>query len=527
RLGHLRQLELPVDDRLRDVDDAAALGARMGAQALERGALVDAVALHQDALRALDRRAADERALELVDLRLQPCELGMAAQRDLDRALHRLRHVGARLRGDAAIGGARDEVGVVLQRERDYRAGRVGADLLDQRERMVVVAVQHDHRDVRIVARDLLGNVGDLDRIGADGMAELAQQAGEPVERTLILVGDEHAQTLYGHGSSTCDNPAQERRSALRSSMYRRGGATVRTRRPSPPALQATERREVAGIVADEDVRSKDERGHPGLPVYPRNAGPGESLTGDGGQTSGAGASKRSRAERDAMVERHLGLARHLALRYSDSGEPLDDLFQVASLGLINAVDRFDPTRGIAFTTFAVPTILGELKRHFRDRGWAIHVPRDLKDASLRVRRAIAEHHGERPPTPAELAQATGLSLEGVLEALEVAGVQRALSLDAPASTEEGGATLVDLIGADDADLARAHDRTLLEALMRTVTPREREILRLRFVEDLTQSQIGERIGVSQMQVSRILRGALARMREAARAGDEPTGANR
>ena len=228
------------------------------------------------------------------------------------------------------------------------------------------------------------------------------------------------------------------------------------------------------------------------------------------------------------MIERHLGLARHLALRYSDSGEPLDDLFQVASLGLVNAVDRFDPSRGIAFTTFAVPTILGELKRHFRDRGWAIHVPRDLKEASLRVRRAIAEHHGERPPTPAELAQATGLSLEGVLEALDVAGVQRTLSLDVPANAEEdGGATLIDLLGGDDADLARATDRTLLESLMRSVTPREREILRLRFAEDLTQSQIGERIGVSQMQVSRILRGALTRMRSAARmADDEASGAD-
>jgi RNA polymerase sigma-B factor len=222
------------------------------------------------------------------------------------------------------------------------------------------------------------------------------------------------------------------------------------------------------------------------------------------------------------MVERHIGLARHLALRYSDSGEPLDDLFQVASVGLVNAVDRFDPSRGIAFTTFAVPTILGEIKRHFRDRGWAIHVPRDLKEASLRVRRAIADHHGERPPTPAELAEATGLSLEGVLEALDVSGAQRALSLDAPAGSEEdGGATLGDLLGGDDDELARASDRTLLESLLRTVTPREREILRLRFAEDLTQSEIGARIGVSQMQVSRILRGALTRMRSAARTGDE------
>jgi RNA polymerase sigma-B factor len=285
--------------------------------------------------------------------------------------------------------------------------------------------------------------------------------------------------------------------------------------------------------VADEDLRIENDRGHPRSPVYPRAPKVTDPSAGDGASAPASGAAggvatggppRRTPAERHAMVERHLGLARHLALRYSDSGEPLDDLFQVASLGLVNAVDRFDPSRGIAFTTFAVPTILGELKRHFRDRGWAIHVPRDLKEASLRVRRAIADHSGERPPTPAELAEATGLSLEGVLEALDAGGAQRALSLDAPASSEEeGGATLVDLLGDDDDALARATDRTLLESLMRTVTPREREILRLRFVEDLTQSQIGERIGVSQMQVSRILRGALTRMRAAARMPDDPS----
>ena len=278
--------------------------------------------------------------------------------------------------------------------------------------------------------------------------------------------------------------------------------------------------------MAEGEIHSENDRGHPRSPVYPRNPGvrQADAQGSAGTPTAGSGSPERTPAERAAMVERHLGLARHLALRYSDSGEPLDDLFQVASLGLVNAVDRFDPSRGIAFTTFAVPTILGELKRHFRDRGWAIHVPRDLKEASLRVRRAIAEHHGGRPPTPAELAEATGLSLEGVLEALDVAGVQRTLSLDAPASSEEeGSATLVDLLGADDAELSRATDRTLLEALMRTVTPREREILRLRFVEDMTQSEIGARIGVSQMQVSRILRAALTRMRAAARTpGEQP-----
>jgi RNA polymerase sigma-B factor len=269
--------------------------------------------------------------------------------------------------------------------------------------------------------------------------------------------------------------------------------------------------------VAEGEIHSENDRGHPRSPVYPRNPGVKEAKgQGSAGTpTLASGPPRRTPAERAAMVERHLGLARHLALRYSDSGEPLDDLFQVASLGLVNAVDRFDPSRGIAFTTFAVPTILGELKRHFRDRGWAIHVPRDLKEASLRVRRAIAEHPGARPPTPAELAEATGLSLEGVLEALDVAGVQRTLSLDAPASSEEGGsATLVDLLGADDDELARATDRTLLETLMRTVTPREREILRLRFFEGLTQREIADEVGISQMHVSRLIRRSVDALRE-------------
>jgi RNA polymerase sigma-B factor len=213
------------------------------------------------------------------------------------------------------------------------------------------------------------------------------------------------------------------------------------------------------------------------------------------------------------MVERHLGLARHLALRYSDSGEPLEDLFQVASLGLLKAADRFDPERGVAFTTFAVPTILGELRRHFRDRGWAIHVPRDLKEASLRVSRVLAEHVGPAP-TPAELAKQTGLSVETVLEALEVAGAHRTLSLDAPVGErDDGAATVIDRLGEEDEELARAHDRATLDRLVRVLDPRAKEILRLRFEEDLTQSEIGARIGISQMQVSRVLRAALTRMR--------------
>jgi RNA polymerase sigma-B factor len=237
----------------------------------------------------------------------------------------------------------------------------------------------------------------------------------------------------------------------------------------------------------------------------------------EGRPLHGASAYPRSEhRDRDQLATRHLSLARHLALRYSDGSEPLEDLVQVASLGLLKAAERFDPERGVAFSTFAVPTILGELRRHFRDRGWMIHVPRDLKEASLRVSRALAEHSG-RSTTPAQLAELTGLPLETVIEALDARGARYALSLDAPTGTEEDDAgTLMDQLGSPDRELARARARVTLDRLGRGLDERDREILRLRFEEDLTQSEIGERIGVSQMQVSRLLRAALERMRRVA-----------
>ncbi|MDW5593680.1 SigB/SigF/SigG family RNA polymerase sigma factor [Conexibacter stalactiti] len=261
--------------------------------------------------------------------------------------------------------------------------------------------------------------------------------------------------------------------------------------RPRPLALEAAAEG-AATVITNDDELERDGRTHRSSAAYRR----------------------RPDAERQQMVEKHLGLARHLARRYADSGEPLDDLVQVASIGLLKAVDRFDPERGVNFSSYAVPTILGELRRHFRDRGWAIHVPRDLKEASLRVDKALRAHVG-RAPTPAELARATGLDVEAVLEALEVSGAHRALSLDAPArgGGEDEQATMADRLGGNDAELARARDRATLEQLARALEPREREILRLRFEEDLTQSEIGERIGVSQMHVSRLIRTALMRMR--------------
>ena len=225
--------------------------------------------------------------------------------------------------------------------------------------------------------------------------------------------------------------------------------------------------------------------------------------------------------DRDAVVERFLPLARQLAARYQRAEEPFDDLFQVACLGLVKAVDRFDPARGIAFSSYAVPTMTGEIKRHFRDRTWAIRVPRDLQELSLRVERVVAElarDHG-RQPSVDDVAQAVGVEPEDVLEAMQASSAYRTTSLDAPRGTEEDSATLGDTIGTDDDGYAGADARAVLQTLMRSLTLREQNVVRLRFEHDLTQAEIGERIGVGQMQVSRILRQSLARMRIIADAG--------
>jgi RNA polymerase sigma-B factor len=226
---------------------------------------------------------------------------------------------------------------------------------------------------------------------------------------------------------------------------------------------------------------------------------------------------------REALIERFMPLARSLALRYQRSYEPLDDLLQVASMGLIKAVDGFDPRRDIAFSSYAVPTILGEIKRHFRDRTWAVRVPRDLQELSLRVDRAVGElaEKLHRQPSVVEIAEAVAADEERVLEALQAGGAYRALSFDAPRGAEEDAATLADSIGFDEDGFDRAEDRATLSALLGMVSEREREVLRMRFEQDKTQAEIGEIIGVSQMQVSRIIRQALARLRVAI---DAPSG---
>jgi RNA polymerase sigma-B factor len=225
-------------------------------------------------------------------------------------------------------------------------------------------------------------------------------------------------------------------------------------------------------------------------------------------------------AAREALVEAFLPLARQLARRYHRRGDvPLEDLVQVASLGLLNAIDRFDPERATAFSSFAVPTIAGELKRHFRDKVWSVRVPRDLNELALRVDRTseLLVHRLGRIPTVSDIADHLDITVEEVLEAREAAAAYRADSLDRPASADdEDGSRLVDMLGGDDPGFARAEQSATVDRLMRALTDRQREIVRLRFGEDLTQSEIGERVGLSQMQVSRLLRQAIARLRETA-----------
>jgi RNA polymerase sigma-B factor len=225
---------------------------------------------------------------------------------------------------------------------------------------------------------------------------------------------------------------------------------------------------------------------------------------------------QRDPVDRDTLVERFLPLARQLARRYQRPDVPFDDLFQVACLGLVNAIERFDLERQVAFSSYAVPTIVGEIKRYFRDRTWSVRVPRDLQDLALTVDRVVSELDLElhRAPGVHEIAAKIGAREEDVLEALEASGAYRATSLQTPWGTDaDGGETLADVLGMEERGFAAAEDRATVARLMRGITPREREVLWLRFAGELTQAEIGEQVGVSQMQVSRIIRQSVSRLR--------------
>ena len=224
---------------------------------------------------------------------------------------------------------------------------------------------------------------------------------------------------------------------------------------------------------------------------------------------------------RAALVERYLPLARSIARRYARGAEPLDDLMQVASVGLIKALDRFDPERGVAFSSFAVPTIAGEVRRYFRDRTWAVRPPRDLQERALAVEKTSEELTNRlgRSPTVRQIGQALELQDEDVLEAMQALRAGNATSFSSPRGSDEDGGerTLEDTLGADEGGFAQAEHRVVYQQLARALTARERRVVELRFGEDMTQEEIGREVGVSQMQVSRILRQALAKLEGEAR----------
>jgi RNA polymerase sigma-B factor len=222
-------------------------------------------------------------------------------------------------------------------------------------------------------------------------------------------------------------------------------------------------------------------------------------------------------AIRDELVAAHLRLAVHLARRFDNRGVPLDDLVQVASLGLLRAVERFDTERSLEFSTFATPTIVGELKRHFRDKGWSVRVPRRVRELHVRLNSLVGEltHRLGRSPTIAELAMAARTSEEEVLEAMEAAQAYRSASLDAPEHDDAPpGADIA--LGRTDQDLFQVEDKLEVERLLAELAPREQLMVRLRFFEEMTQSEIARRLGISQMHVSRLLNRCLDRLRESA-----------
>ncbi|MFF4589797.1 RNA polymerase sigma factor SigF [Streptomyces sp. NPDC001388] len=289
----------------------------------------------------------------------------------------------------------------------------------------------------------------------------------------------------------------------------------------SPGRAEDRARQRATGGTMSEHERD-DEQGVPGTRQEPRT----QHGSRDEGDRSGARAmfvelrrlkdgSPEYAELRNQLVRMHLPLVEHLARRFRNRGEPLDDLTQVATIGLIKSVDRFDPDRGVEFSTYATPTVVGEIKRHFRDKGWAVRVPRRLQELRLALTTATAElsqQHG-RSPTVHELAEKLAISEEEVLEGLESANAYSTLSLDVPDTDDESPA-VADTLGAEDEALEGVEYRESLKPLLEDLPPREKRILLLRFFGNMTQSQIAQEVGISQMHVSRLLARTLAQLRE-------------
>jgi RNA polymerase sigma-B factor len=237
---------------------------------------------------------------------------------------------------------------------------------------------------------------------------------------------------------------------------------------------------------------------------------------------SGAGSDAERQRIRDTLVEMHLPLVEYLARRFRNRGEPLDDLIQVATIGLIKSVDRFDLERGVEFSTYATPTIVGEIKRHFRDKGWAIRVPRRLQELKLALAKATSElsQRNGRAPTVAELARQLEITEDEILEGLESANAYSAVSLDAPDTGDDDSPAVSDSLGATDDALEGVEYRESLKPLLERLPPREKKILLLRFFGNMTQSQIAAELDISQMHVSRLLARTLIQLREGLLAED-------
>jgi RNA polymerase sigma-B factor len=228
------------------------------------------------------------------------------------------------------------------------------------------------------------------------------------------------------------------------------------------------------------------------------------------------GASQASRtAARDELVHLHLPLVEHCARRFRSRGEPFEDLVQVGTIGLLKSIDRFDLERAVEFSTYATPTIIGEIKRYFRDKGWAVRVPRRLQELRMQIGAATAELNQSlgRSPTPRELAGAIGCSVEEIIEGIESSNAYSTLSLDATDDSEDAGGSMLDAMGVMDENLEHVEIRESLKPLLDALEPREKKILLLRFFKNRTQTQIAEEIGVSQMHVSRLLTRTLDQLR--------------
>ena len=281
----------------------------------------------------------------------------------------------------------------------------------------------------------------------------------------------------------------------MTSSAPKPEGARAEERVPQAPQRDASEARAVRRAPKGKDAWDK-ERTHELFRLYKE---------------------KGDEEARDQLIVSHLNLVRFLASKFKNRGEPLDDLVQVGTIGLIKAIDRFDPERGLEFTTYATPTILGEIKRHFRDKGWSIRVPRRLQELSAKVNQATDELTVElqRSPSVEEIAAKLGVGAEEILEAMESSGAYTSVSLEAGGSSEDDEApALIDRLGSVDEDLDVSDDRMVIDDAISDFSPREQEIVRMRFIDGLTQVEIAKRLGVSQVQVSRLLRRTLRKIQD-------------